>query len=177
MYFLDSLEACNPAELPREPGIRVEVGNAKGDNGCVVYANTRIDLIQYVMRHWGTDDPQWFDEHVIARIEEGEGTVRESGSWFDPDDFLRLVEDQWTLITKGEICISNPAPWSGYGDDDIDLPLQSLVHAMHAEAREYVDMAGSAQVDENGNDIEGSVSDLEMASRIARALSILHFGS
>jgi hypothetical protein len=80
LYWVDGIQACDPAELPREDGIKLRVcGQAtpRDSSGCPdieVEGADRAAVLDYIDRHWNRDgmgraiDPEWFDRWVVRRV-------------------------------------------------------------------------------------------------------------
>lgn len=79
---------------------------------------------------------------------------------------VRMVEDAWYDVTKGEI---NP---------DEDMALRDLILSLYRSAREYADSSAAFQVNRFGREYPADerVETEEVAFRVARALAILWFG-
>jgi hypothetical protein len=73
MFAVTDLQAVEPEALEASAGIRVEVDEELDSMGfprVSVFGETRDQVIAYVRDQWGDDDPQWFAEYVVARVEE-----------------------------------------------------------------------------------------------------------
>lgn len=180
MFVVHDLQATQLDELEHVPGVFVEYnGREPGMSGAhrvSVYGPTVTAVVDYVREQFGDEDPRWFKEYVEDRIEETSQVpipdlaagADHSGNPTPGESFvLRLVEDAWYDVTKGEI------------DPSEDSRLGRLILAMYESAREYVDTTASAQVNRYGVEyVEGETIEMEeIADRIARALNLIWFGA
>lgn len=79
MFTVTDLQACEPDALPHDAGVTVVLDDdldSMGFNRATVSAPTRDALIEYVLKHWGDEDGDWFREHVLGRIKPAEMTFR-----------------------------------------------------------------------------------------------------
>jgi hypothetical protein len=71
MFTLTDLQACEPSELTVVDGVDVDIHvetDTMGHPRVDVTAGSRGEILAYVIDNWGMDDPDWFDEYVVARI-------------------------------------------------------------------------------------------------------------
>lgn len=75
-YSVDDLQACEPESLPTERadanGILVELHSeldSMGFHRVTVSAYTEAALLDFIAEHWGTEDAEWYREHVAEAVE------------------------------------------------------------------------------------------------------------
>ena len=70
-FYVNDLQAVEPDELEPADGIEVVLDDeldGMGFNRVTVYGPTPEDVVEYVRREWGDEDPEWFEEYVVARV-------------------------------------------------------------------------------------------------------------
>ena len=74
IYFVDDLQACAREELPEREGVEVvdlRIDN-QGFHRVMVAGESPGIVIDYILDHWGDDDPDWFREQVLMRVKKAE---------------------------------------------------------------------------------------------------------
>jgi hypothetical protein len=179
MFVVHDLQTIDLDELAHVPGVFVEyIGRDDGSaraHRVSVYGVERAEVIEYVREQWGDEDERWFQEYVEDRVEETDQVpipdiaagADHSGNPTPGESFvLRMVEDAWYDVTKGEI------------DPEQDPPVRDVILALYRLSREQVDTTATAQVNRYGREyLDGEIVEMEeIAHRVARALSIVWFG-
>jgi len=84
VYFVSDLEACETDALPASDpdGIEWQITttgaerSAQGiSSGCPlveVYGPSKAAVVEFVRKHWGDDDSEWFQTYIVDRVESGE---------------------------------------------------------------------------------------------------------
>lgn len=180
MFVVRDLQAVDLDELDHVPGILVEYegrdARMAGAHLVAVYGPTFAEVVEYIRGQWGDEDDRWFKEYVQDRIyETDEVPIPDLAAGADHSDnptpgesfVLRMVEDAWYDVSKGEI------------DTGEDKPLRDVVLALYRLAREQADTTSALQVNRFGREyLEGERVEMEeIAHRIARALELVWFGS
>ncbi len=71
-FVITSLQAVEPDALQPQDGIVVTLDEAADSMGFPrvnVYGKTREAVIEYARREWGEEDPSWFADYVVARVD------------------------------------------------------------------------------------------------------------
>lgn len=177
MFVVTDIQAVEIDTLEHVPGVYVEYEgkDTMGAHRVAVYGSSTAEVVEYVRSQWGDEDPDWFASHIVGRVEETSQVpipdlaagADHSGNPTPGEHFVvRMVEDAWYDVTKGEI---NP---------DEDTPVRDVILALYRLAREQTDTTAAWQVNRFGREyLNGERVEMEeIANRIARALSIVWFG-
>lgn len=134
MFRVTDLQSTEPSALSHPPdGVSLAFDVEKDSMGfdrVTVTADTPAQLLAYVEENWGDDDPQWWAEHVVARVEEVEGG-------FDPPDTRTILAHLNIEVPKAD-----PRTPEQIADAFLAVSLDSL-DGSHVSLGTYEDADGA----------------------------------